>query len=279
MTIFTIYYDCFKTTLEIDPEDREIWELQNMVLQKLGFTTENIICLLHERGILGKDIPFIEPLYKLCAEPVIYVIVNYFASTQENIFEQTIEDFIDLQEENLSDSDIITENTRDMMQNLIRSTTIPTTVLPTVTTTIPSSTTSQRNSSYLGVANFDIYFNDGETGIHSFDSLINQFLGSLENVLGSANQLNSVINNSFNDESTPETIDSEIIDSLPISKFKESEVVCDSCLTCRICLDDFIEDVEIRQLPCKHNFHKDCIDIWLKNYGSMCPLCQTDLRK
>ncbi|KAF2680970.1 hypothetical protein K458DRAFT_84486 [Lentithecium fluviatile CBS 122367] len=45
--------------------------------------------------------------------------------------------------------------------------------------------------------------------------------------------------------------------------------------TCPICLDDF-EPIEsqIRELPCHHIFHADCIDPFLLKNSSLCPLCK-----
>ncbi|OBT56702.1 hypothetical protein VE04_03774 [Pseudogymnoascus sp. 24MN13] len=47
---------------------------------------------------------------------------------------------------------------------------------------------------------------------------------------------------------------------------------------CSICLNVFIEDEDIRILPCNHKFHAVCIDPWLLNISGTCPLCRVDLR-
>lgn len=53
----------------------------------------------------------------------------------------------------------------------------------------------------------------------------------------------------------------------------------DNADTCAICVDEFQENVVVRELPCGHIFHPDCIDEWLSNYSSMCPLCKDNLRQ
>lgn len=45
--------------------------------------------------------------------------------------------------------------------------------------------------------------------------------------------------------------------------------------TCPICLDDFKSGITpIRELPCGHIFHPDCIDSFLSNNSSLCPMCK-----
>jgi len=44
--------------------------------------------------------------------------------------------------------------------------------------------------------------------------------------------------------------------------------------TCAICIEDFSDGEEIRKLPCHHEFHYECIDPWLTQKSSTCPLCK-----
>ncbi len=45
--------------------------------------------------------------------------------------------------------------------------------------------------------------------------------------------------------------------------------------TCSICLDDFEHNQTIvRELPCSHIFHPECIDGFLKDNSSLCPMCK-----
>lgn len=45
--------------------------------------------------------------------------------------------------------------------------------------------------------------------------------------------------------------------------------------TCPICLDDFVpHNTMIRELPCKHIFHPECIDLFLRDSSSLCPVCK-----
>lgn len=45
--------------------------------------------------------------------------------------------------------------------------------------------------------------------------------------------------------------------------------------TCPICLDDFeANETKVRELPCRHIFHPDCIDQFLLQNSSLCPMCK-----
>lgn len=45
--------------------------------------------------------------------------------------------------------------------------------------------------------------------------------------------------------------------------------------TCPICLDDFeTGQTQVRQLPCHHVYHPECIDTFLIQRSSLCPLCK-----
>jgi len=46
--------------------------------------------------------------------------------------------------------------------------------------------------------------------------------------------------------------------------------------TCPICIVDFEEGDDIRVLPCegKHAFHQACVDPWLLELSSSCPICR-----
>ena len=45
--------------------------------------------------------------------------------------------------------------------------------------------------------------------------------------------------------------------------------------TCPICLDDFISHTTtVRELPCGHIYHPECIDPFLRENSSLCPVCK-----
>lgn len=80
----------------------------------------------------------------------------------------------------------------------------------------------------------------------------------------------------------------EIGDKLPVSLFQVSSSSSSSCscsgsdgdgvTECVVCLRKFLGGEEIRSLPCRHVFHKICVDKWILDYQNMtCPLCRVCL--
>lgn len=50
------------------------------------------------------------------------------------------------------------------------------------------------------------------------------------------------------------------------------------CDCCAICIEAYKSSDCIRVLPCKHEFHKNCIDPWLIEHRT-CPMCKLDVLK
>eukprot|EP00890_Picochlorum_soloecismus_P001878 jgi/Picsp_1/2691/NSC_00921-R1_protein len=49
----------------------------------------------------------------------------------------------------------------------------------------------------------------------------------------------------------------------------------DSSSMCAICLDQYCSGDKLRELPCSHRFHRNCIDEWLLSQTALCPLCKS----
>ncbi|KAI9243166.1 hypothetical protein EDC94DRAFT_700087 [Helicostylum pulchrum] len=66
----------------------------------------------------------------------------------------------------------------------------------------------------------------------------------------------------------------DIVNSLPIDKYQADLVKNENCA---ICLEDFVPGKnDIRILPCGHGFCVLCIDPWLTQKSTTCPICKWD---
>ena len=79
----------------------------------------------------------------------------------------------------------------------------------------------------------------------------------------------------------PGGVRQEVIDQhTTTSKYKEEDVAEkeEDREKCTICLVNFEVDIEIRTLSCKHCFHTECVDRWLKsNWIKGCPICRLNI--
>lgn len=92
-------------------------------------------------------------------------------------------------------------------------------------------------------------------GSEGLDSIITQLLNQMEG-------------------SGPPPADPSRIQALP--KVIVSQELVDGCVDCAVCQEKFTLGEEVRQLPCRHYFHFDCIEPWLKMHDS-CPVCRLSL--
>ncbi|KAL9166115.1 hypothetical protein ABFS82_05G008400 [Erythranthe guttata] len=63
------------------------------------------------------------------------------------------------------------------------------------------------------------------------------------------------------------------IDALPVTEIVGG-VNCSE--KCSVCLGEWVAGDSCKEMPCKHRFHVDCIDKWLKIDGS-CPVCRYEI--
>ncbi|KAL6911964.1 hypothetical protein ACP4OV_000769 [Aristida adscensionis] len=64
-----------------------------------------------------------------------------------------------------------------------------------------------------------------------------------------------------------------VVNSLPCKSYKKLETPqsSDDMEQCHICLTEYEDGDQIRTLPCKHEFHLQCVDKWLKEVHSGVP--------
>lgn len=70
----------------------------------------------------------------------------------------------------------------------------------------------------------------------------------------------------------------EVVESLPVKLYsKLQKHLNEEAAQCYICLVEYEEGDSVRILPCHHEFHRTCVDKWLKEIHRVCPLCRGDI--
>ncbi|KAF8054004.1 hypothetical protein N665_1356s0008 [Sinapis alba] len=65
------------------------------------------------------------------------------------------------------------------------------------------------------------------------------------------------------------------IDGLPTVKVTK-DMLRSEMNQCAVCMDEFEDGGDVKQMPCKHVFHKNCLMPWLQLHNS-CPVCRYEL--
>ncbi|GAB2215331.1 hypothetical protein Droror1_Dr00019714 [Drosera rotundifolia] len=110
---------------------------------------------------------------------------------------------------------------------------------------------------------------DSGFGIGSGVNLGDYFLGP-----GLEQLIQQLAENDPNRYGTPPASKKEV-EGLPSVKVTEELAKSDSS-QCAVCLNEFELGSEVKQMPCKHVFHGECILPWLELHNS-CPVCRHEL--
>ncbi|XP_022763914.1 E3 ubiquitin-protein ligase RING1-like [Durio zibethinus] len=116
---------------------------------------------------------------------------------------------------------------------------------------------------------FVIQNNPSEPGIRLPANIGDYFIGP-----GLEQLIQQLAENDPNRYGTPPASKSAI-DSLPSVKITKNHLNSEFN-QCAVCMDEFEEETEAKQMPCKHLYHKDCILPWLELHNS-CPVCRHEL--
>lgn len=74
--------------------------------------------------------------------------------------------------------------------------------------------------------------------------------------------------------SGPGPTPTDVIEALPVLILTRAHLINDSY--CPVCKEEFVIGMEVKELPCRHFYHSDCIVPWLHIHNS-CPVCRYEL--
>ncbi|KAK4373583.1 hypothetical protein RND71_008967 [Anisodus tanguticus] len=124
-----------------------------------------------------------------------------------------------------------------------------------------------------GGGGFELYYDDGAgSGLRPLPTSMSEFL------LGSGfdrllDQLAQIEANGIGRMENPPA-SKAAIESLPTIEIINDHIATESC--CAVCKEAFELGTEVREMPCKHLYHSDCILPWLSMRNS-CPVCRHEL--
>ncbi|KAK8953052.1 E3 ubiquitin-protein ligase RING1 [Platanthera guangdongensis] len=121
-------------------------------------------------------------------------------------------------------------------------------------------------------ASFELYYDDGAgSGLRPLPPSMSEFLmgSGFERLLDQLAQIeiNGLGGRGF--EHPPAS--KAAIESMPTVEISASHVGMD--IHCAVCMEAFELGGEVREMPCKHLYHQDCIFPWLSLRNS-CPVCR-----
>lgn len=91
--------------------------------------------------------------------------------------------------------------------------------------------------------------------------------------VGSPLELESLFGDLVSTKSGPRSASKAAIDALPSVGIAKGESDDDQCV---VCLEEWEASESAKEMPCKHRFHGNCIEKWLKINGS-CPVCRFEM--
>eukprot|EP01018_Ginkgo_biloba_P005982 Gb_14066 [translate_table: standard] len=119
--------------------------------------------------------------------------------------------------------------------------------------------------------NVEIFFDNGTgTGPTILPAnLGDYFLGP-----GLDQLIQQLAENDTNSYGTPPA-SKDSIEAMPTIKITQDILGTDSA-QCAVCKDEFELGTDVKQMPCKHMYHSDCILPWLAQHNS-CPVCRYEM--
>ena len=76
-----------------------------------------------------------------------------------------------------------------------------------------------------------------------------------------------------------ETLTREQINNINTFVFKDLDHENINSNHCIICQENFHQEDKVSALSCRHIFHQECVENWLLNYNSVCPICRREVER
>ena len=126
--------------------------------------------------------------------------------------------------------------------------------------------------------NQDNHQDNNQDNYHPFNnnfdiaSILNIILGGPPNLV----QFQQILINPPHNQSFMEdillTTDENTLNTLNVLKITK-----DMNEKCAICIEEMNENEEYFDIKCKHIFHSECLNTYLKNYNHICPVCRNEI--
>ncbi|KAE9594382.1 hypothetical protein Lal_00001316 [Lupinus albus] len=120
---------------------------------------------------------------------------------------------------------------------------------------------------------FELFYDDGAgSGLRPLPPSMSEFLlgSGIDRLLEQVSQIE--INGIGRYEHPPAS--KSAIDSLPTIEISNGHLELDT--NCAVCMESFELGTSVREMPCKHIYHEECIVPWLALHNS-CPVCRHEL--
>ena len=217
---------------------------------------------VNEIHINENDVRVIEEEIENKTEGVMQEGANNIFTISEDIIELFGSFFLQIiqhQEESINDIDV---------ELLIRGTIllmINRTILPIIEIVSAILNYSLTSNNYIFVDNYETVYNICREEVKRFFRISIRYI-IIRNILNSMNEENLM-------EDVRLVMKREEIDKIRTIKYQEKELKTND-EKCAICLEDFMNDDECRELRCSHIYHINCIDNWLLKHSYKCPCCR-----
>lgn len=102
------------------------------------------------------------------------------------------------------------------------------------------------------------------------------FLGNPGDYAWGREGLDAIVTQLLNqmDSTGPPPLSKAVIDALQVVEVTDEQV--GQNMQCSVCWEHFQLKEQVRQLPCTHIYHENCIRPWLELHGT-CPICRQNL--